>query len=91
MRYFALLNLQHFVAYLFPAIASVFLIGIAFAFTHFGRKDAEKRQKEIIMTYPDGFEEREGPFPLILILVIVGAVLWAFFYILFVGLLGVKI
>jgi hypothetical protein len=62
-----------------------------FARLHFQGKDSEQRKKTIIHTYPDGIEARNAPFPLILILTIVGFLLWAVFYILGIGLTGVNI
>jgi hypothetical protein len=42
-------------------------------------------------TFPEDIEDRQAPFPLSLILIIAGTVVWAFFYILVIGLWGVKI
>lgn len=91
MHFFELRNLQHFVLYLFPAVISVFLIGVGFAFMHFRKKDLGEREKRPYYTYPGEIEERNEPFPLVLVLIIVGTVLWAFFYILAIGLLEVRI
>lgn len=77
--------------YLFPALITVFLIGAALAYTHFRSKDSEEREKGVRHTFLGEIEERNEPFPLVLILIIVGTVLWAFFYILGTGLLGLKI
>ena len=41
--------------------------------------------------YPGGIEAKNSPFPLFLILVIIGFLLWAILYALGIGLLGVKI
>ena len=91
MHFFELRNLQHFALYLFPAIISVFLIGAGFAFTHFRKKESGEREKRPHYTFLGEIEERNEPFPLVLIQIILGAVLWAFFYILAIGLLEVKI
>ena len=77
--------------YLFPALISVLLIAAALAYTHIRRKDSEERMQRVIERYPDGIEGRDAPFPLVLILIILGTALWAFFHILGTGLLGVKI
>ena len=42
------------------------------------------------LTFPR-IEDRQAPFPLALLLIIAGTVVWAFFYILVIGLWGVKI
>ena len=56
MRYFELRNLMDFILYLFPALAFVVVFGIGLAFTHFIRKDSEKRHKEIIERFAGGIE-----------------------------------
>jgi hypothetical protein len=91
MRYFALLNFQHIMLYLFPAVTFILLFGIGLAYSHFRTKDALARTKAIVHTYPEDIEERNAPFPLVLILIIAGALLWAFFYILGYGWLEVRI
>jgi len=88
MRFFNLLNIQHLVLAVFPALLCVVLVGIALSFSHFRGKDSEERRIRVTGTYPDGIEERDAPFPLFLFLVIVGTVLWGFGYILMVGLTG---
>ena len=88
MRFFNLLNIQHLVLAVFPALLSVVLLGIALSFSHFRGKASEERQIRVTGTYPDGIEERAAPFPLFLFLVILGTVLWGFGYILMVGLTG---
>ncbi|MGD8228513.1 MAG: hypothetical protein PVI20_12100 [Desulfobacteraceae bacterium] len=91
MHFFELRNIQHFVMYLFPALISVLLIGAGFAFMHFRRKDSLEREKRIYYKFLGEIEDRQEPFPLVLILIIVGTVIWVFLYILFTGLLEVKI
>ena len=91
MHYFELRNIQHFVLYLFPSIIAVFLIAAALAYTHFRVKRSQEQEKRTYYKFVGGIEDRNEPFPLVLILIILGTVIWAFFYILAVGLLGVKI
>jgi len=91
MRFYELLNFQHVVLYVFPTLIFIVLFGIGLAFSHFHGKDTGLKEKEIIYRYPDGIEDRDAPFPLVMTLIIVGTVLWAFFYIWQTGLLRVKI
>jgi hypothetical protein len=70
---------------------SVVLFAVALGYLHFRRKDSEEREKKIIESYEDGIEGRNAPFPLVLILVLAGTIVWAFSYILMMGLHGVKI
>jgi hypothetical protein len=91
MGLFELLNIQHFVLYLFPAFITVLLMAMALGFLRFHRKDSEQRLGRITHRYPSDIEERNAPMPLILLLVILGTVLWGFGYIIMTGVLGVKI
>ncbi len=91
MHFFELRNFQHFVLYLFPALLSIIVLAVALARTHFNHGDADKRMTEIHATYVDGIQEREAPFPLVLILILAGTVVWAFLYIILYGVLEVKI
>ena len=90
MHYFVLRDIQHYVLYLFPALIGVFLFATGLAYSHF-RKGKEIGKPETYYAYPDDITDERGPFPLVLILIIGGTVLWAFFYILFTGLMEVKI
>jgi ABC-type methionine transport system permease subunit len=91
MRFYALLNFQNLMMALFSTAIFIIVFGIALGYKHFYTKDAEKRKNQIIYKYPAGIEDRNAPFPIFMLLIIVGAVIWAFFYILMHGLLGVKI
>jgi hypothetical protein len=91
MRYFELVNLQHFVLYLMPAWAFILVFAAGLSFAHFRTKDSNKKLSKIIEEYPGGIEGRNAPFPLILYMIIAGTVLWVLAYILFIGLLGIKI
>jgi hypothetical protein len=91
MRYFELVNLQHFVLYLLPAWAFILVFAAGLSFAHFRTKNSDKKLSKIIEEYPGGIEGRNAPFPLILYMIIAGTVLWVLAYILFIGLLGIKI
>ena len=91
MRFFELLTIQHFVLYFFPALITLLLIGLALHYTHFHSKDAKERMHRVIHRYPMGIEERNAPFPLVLVVTILGTVIWVFGYILMIGLMGIKI
>lgn len=91
MRFFDLLSLQDIILYFFPAVLAVFIVGMALGYSHFRTPRSEERMQHVYYTFPEGIEDRQAPFPLSLILIIAGAVVWAFFYILVIGLWGVKI
>ncbi len=91
MHFFLVRDIQHLVMYFFPAFLSVFLIGVGLAYTFFRTRGSEEDKDASYHTYPDGIVDKRGPFPLILILVIAGTVIWGFFYVLAMGLLEVRI
>ena len=91
MRYFELLNLQHFILYLFPALASIIVFAVALGFYFIKRSDSAEREERIIEEFPGGITGRNAPFPLIIILTISATVIWSLAYILLIGFLGVKI
>lgn len=91
MRYFELLGIQHFVMYLFPALATIVLFIIGLGYYYIRRKDSAERETRIIEQYPGGIQGRNAPFPLVLYLVFAGAVVWGLAYIVLIGVLGVKI
>ena len=91
MRFFELLNIQHFVLYLFPAFAFCVVFAVGLAFSYFKGKDSAEKENKIIESFPGGIEGRNAPFPLVLILIIAGTVIWSLAYIILNGVLGVKI
>ena len=91
MRYFQLLGIQHFVMYLFPALATIVLFIIGLGYYYIRRKDSAERETRIIEQYPGGIEGRNAPFPLFAILILAGTIVWGLAYILIIGVLGVKI
>ena len=91
MRFFTLLDFQHVMGWLFPTLIFIVVFGVGLGYMHFRTNDSEERLKKIIYTFPEGIEDRNAPFPLAMLLILAGAVLWEFFYILGTGLLGVKI
>jgi hypothetical protein len=91
MRFFELVNLQDMVLYFFPAVLAILIFGIALGYVHFRTARSEEKMKQSYHTFPEDIEDRQAPFPLSLILIIAGTVVWAFFYILVIGLWGVRI
>ena len=91
MRLFEMVGIEDFVLYLFPTMAFIFVFAAGLAFSYFRGNESEKKLTTIIERFPGGIEGRNAPFPLVLIMVIAGTVIWAITYILFIGLSGVKI
>lgn len=91
MRYFALLNWQHVILYVFPTLVFILLFAAALGFVHLKAADSQERRRRITYRFPDGIEDRDAPFPLAMALIVTGTLVWAVFYILMTGILGVKI
>ena len=91
MRYFELLNVEHFVLYLLPAWVFILVFAVGLSFAYFRSKDSDERMSNIIEKFPGGIEGRNAPFPLVLTMVIAGTVIWSLAYIVLIGILGVKI
>ena len=77
--------------YIFGALTFMIVFGVGLSYSHLHTQDAELRKTRIIKRYAGGVEDRNAPYPLVMILIIAGAVAWGFFYMLMHGLLRVKI
>jgi hypothetical protein len=91
MRLFELLAWQHLFIYIFPTILFMIIFGLFLNYTHFFSDSSDERKKAVIHRFPGGFEDRNAPFPLGMTLTIIGTVVWAFFYILAIGVFEVAI
>ena len=91
MRFFALFNFQHVILYIFPTLIFIIIFGLALAKSCFKSTDSAQRLINVHGRYPDALEDKNAPFPFALTLIIIGTVIWAVLYILFTGLMGVKI
>lgn len=91
MRIFDVLNIQHFVLYLFPTLVFILVFAAGLGYFYVRRRDSDERMRRIAETYADGIEGRNAPFPLVATLIIVGTVAWCLLYIILTGILKVKI
>ncbi|MBU0987537.1 MAG: hypothetical protein KKH68_09815 [Proteobacteria bacterium] len=91
MRFFSLLSFQHIMLYVFPTLIFMVIFGLALAFSHLRSEDTEARKQQITYRFPEDIEDRNAPFPLSMMLIIAGTLVWVFFYILGTGLMGVII
>lgn len=91
MRLYALLNFQDIMGYLFPTLLFMVIFGTALAYTHLHTQDEEVRTKKIYNQYAESIEDRNAPFPLAMMLIIAGTIIWGLAYIILHGILGVKI
>ena len=91
MHYFELRNFQHFMIYVFPTLIFILVFALGLGYAHFHTKNSKSKMNKIVHTYVGGIEERNAPFPIILILILAGTVLWGFLYIILYGVLEVRI
>ena len=67
MRFFALLNLQHIAAVVFPTLAFMLVFGAGLSYSRF---KANRSHRESETQFVDGIVEGHSPFPLVMILII---------------------
>jgi hypothetical protein len=91
MRIFEILNIQHFVMYLFPTLAFILIFAAGLGYVTIRRGTSTDRLTRIIEEYPGGIEGRNAPFPMVVTLIIAGTVIWSLLYIVLIGLFKVKI
>lgn len=91
MRLFALLNFQHVMAYLLVGGLFMVLFGVGLAFRHLAVPRADGQNEEIANRFPEELSDRNSPFPLVMVLIIIGTMLWGLLYTLAHALWGVKI
>jgi len=91
MRYFALLNWQHVLIYVFPTLVLMVVFYLALGVHHLHSDRAEERKHKITHVFPGHIEDRDAPFPLAMILIIAGTLVWMVAYIVGTGVLGAKI
>ena len=91
MRLFVLLNFQHVMGFIFVGLLFMVVFGLALSYAHFHTEDMAKRMTHIVGRFREGIQDRNAPYPLAMVLIVAGAFIWGFFYILMHGILGVKI
>ena len=91
MRFFPLLGFQHVLLFIFPTLIFVILFFLTLGQVHVSTKDEEEKKQRVAHTFSEGIEARNAPFPLVLLLIIIGFLIWAFAYTVGTGIFGVKI
>ena len=91
MRYFALLNFQHVMLFVFPTLVFIILLATALGFIHVADRNSHVRKTRVTHQYPEEISGLDAPFPLCMTMIIAATVLWAFLYILLTGVLEVRI
>jgi hypothetical protein len=91
MRFFALLNFQQLMAAFFSALLFMLLFIVALGYIHFHSENDQQRLTLIHARYHEQIDGRNAPFPLAIVLIIGGTLIWGFFYILFYGIEQVRL
>jgi hypothetical protein len=85
MRFFELLHIQQVAALIISAVIFLILFAVTLWVLPMSGSRARALNIKPIQKFADGIEKGDGPFPLIIALIIAGTILWALFYILFYG------
>ena len=86
MRFFELLNTQQVLALTILAVIFAILFGVTLWVLPMSGPKSRVSNIKVVQHFADGVEKGDGPFPMIMALLILGVVLWAIYYILFYGL-----
>jgi ABC-type methionine transport system permease subunit len=86
MRFFELLNTQQVLALTLLTVIFAILFGVTLWVLPMSGPKSRVADNKAVQQFADGIEKANGPFPMIIALIIGGTVLWAIYYILFYGL-----
>lgn len=86
MRFFELLNTQQVLALIILTMIFAILFGVTLWVLPMSGPKSRVSNNKAVQQFADGIEKANGPFPMIIALIIGGTVLWAIYYILFYGL-----
>lgn len=87
MRYFFLQDYQHWLLSAFLGLVLALLVYLAFSSYRYSRARADEKAEEEF-TYPDGLKGRSHPTPPFILFLYFGFVVWAIFYVIFIGILS---
>ena len=91
MRFFELLNFQHLMGSLLIPLIFLVLFGIGLSFLPLINSKEKKDAVGEAHEFNDNISEGNGPFPMIVALILVGTILWALFYTLWYGFSDMKL
>ena len=86
MRFFELLNTQQVLAMTLLTVIFAILFGVTLWVLPMSGPKSRVSNLKTVQKFADGIEKADGPFPMIMALIIGGTVLWGIYYILFYGL-----
>lgn len=85
MRFFELLHIQHVAALILIALIFMVVFAVGLGYIPLSGRTEKTKDIKAVQHFADGIGKGEGPYPLIMALIIVGIIAWALFYILFYG------
>ena len=91
MRFFELLNYQHAIGSLLVPLIFLILFAVGLSFMPLVQSKKKQEKISIVHEFNDEIAEGDGPFPMIIALIIAGTICWALFYILYYGISEVKL
>ena len=86
MRFFELLNTQHVLALIILTLIFAVVFGVTLWILPMLGPRSRVSNLSVVQHFADGIEKADGPFPMIIALILGGIVLWAIYYILYYGL-----
>ncbi|OPY66858.1 MAG: hypothetical protein A4E57_02602 [Syntrophorhabdaceae bacterium PtaU1.Bin034] len=87
MRFFHLLDYQHWLLGLFLGLVLAIILYLAFTAYRYSSERADERAQQDFR-YPDGIRGKNFPAPAFIIFIYVGFIVWTVCYIIFVGVRG---
>ncbi len=85
MRFFELLNLQHVAGSILVPLIFMLIFAVGLSCMPLINSKDKKAEGKVIQSFNDNIGKAEGPFPLIIALIIAGTIFWGIFYILYYG------
>jgi hypothetical protein len=84
MRFFFLQDYQHWLLAVFLGLALVILVYLAFRSYGYSSERADEKARQEF-NYPDGLKGTNFPTPPFILFLFFGFVIWAIFYVIFIG------
>ncbi len=86
MRFFELLNTQHVLAMIILTLIFAVVFGVTLWVLPMLGPRSRVSNLKVVQRFADGIAKADGPFPMVIALIVGGTVLWALYYILYYGL-----
>ena len=91
MIYLKLQDFQLVLGYIFLGLLFILILGVGLVFIELKNTKDENGKTDISNFFSDGIQDRNAPYPLLMVLIIAGAFVWGILYFVMHGLLEAKI